>query len=142
MFRLRNIGQSLYICFGQEFQYTGKKIKYYMENKIIDRFVKVRYIHYLGYTVSTTHNYCIMVRFDFLYPFMYVNGYDSYCIAIYDTMDILMEEVYNILFKVYRYCGVSREELLLWVMSKIDFDKAWDKNMYHSLRGNFICEKN
>jgi hypothetical protein len=57
-------------------------------------------------------------------------------------MDILMEEVYNILFKVYRYCGVSREELLLWVMSKIDFDKAWDKNMYHSLRANFICEKN
>ena len=39
-------------------------------------------------------------------------------------------EVYNSLFVLYKYCGMSRNDLVMWVTSKIDFNKAWDKDMY------------
>jgi len=43
---------------------------------------------------------------------------------------MLTEEVYNSLFVLYKYCGMSRNDLVMWVTSKIDFNKAWDKDMY------------
>jgi len=95
-------------------------------------------VHYMNHTVSGTYQFCIKIEVEFLHPIMYVNGWDTYHIPIYDNIGMLTETVYNSLFALYKYCGVSREELLLWVVSKIDFNKAWDKDMYRYLRLNFI----
>ena len=109
-----------------------------MEPNIIDRFVKVVKVHYMNHTVSTPYQYCIKVEVEYLHPIMYLNGWDTYHILIYDNLGVLTEEVYNALFALYKYLGVSREDLLLWVMSKIDFDKAWKPDMYSLLRKNFV----
>jgi len=105
-----------------------------MEPNIIDKMVKVVKVHYMDHSVSSTHQFCVKVELEFLHPIMYINGYDTYYIPLYDSIGLLTETVYNALFTLYKYCGVSREELLLWVVSKIDFDKAWDKDMYTWLR--------
>jgi hypothetical protein len=109
-----------------------------MKPNIIDKLVKVVEVHYMNHSVSGTASFCIKVEVEFLHPLLYVNGWNDKHIAIYDILDVLTEEVYNSLFALHKYCGVSREELLVWVVSKIDFDKAWDKNMYSWLRRNFI----
>ena len=110
----------------------------YMKPNIIDRFVRVVKVHYMNHTVSGTYQFCIKIEMEFLHPIMYVNGWDTYHIPIHDNLGILTETVYNALFALYKYCGVSREDLLLWVVSKIDFNKAWDKDMYRYVRLNFI----
>ena len=112
-----------------------------MEPNIIDRFVKVVKVHYMNHSVSGIYGFCIKVEVEYLHPLMNVNGWDTYHIGIYDNMSVLIEEIYNALFALYKYCGVSREELVLWVVSKIDFDKAWDKDMYRRLRQNFVFDK-
>lgn len=112
-----------------------------MEPNIIDRFVKVVKVHYMNHTVSATYQFCIKVEVEYLHPLMYVNGWDTYHIGIYDNLSVLTESVYNAMFSLYKYCGVSREELVLWVVSKIDFDKAWDKDMYRRLRQIFVFDK-
>lgn len=61
---------------------------------------------------------------------MYVNGWDTKHIAIYNSHHVLTEEVYNSLFALHKYCGISRNDLVMWVTSKIDFNKALDKEMY------------
>jgi hypothetical protein len=99
-------------------------------NEIIDKFVRVVKVHYMNHTVSGTFSYCIRVEVEFLNPLMYVNGYDTKHIAIYNSHHMLTEEVYNSLFGLYKFCGVSRDDLLMWVVSKIDFNRAWDKDMY------------
>ena len=111
-----------------------------MGPNIIDKMVKVTHIRYMNmdHSDSKTCKYCIMVELEFLHPVMYVNGYETSYIKVYDSIGVFTEEVYNTLFGLYKYCGISREELLLWVVSKIDFDRAWDKDMYFWLRKNFI----
>jgi hypothetical protein len=109
-----------------------------MEPNIVDRFVRVVKVYYMNHTVSGTYQFCIKIEMEFLHPIMYVNGWDTYHIPIHDNLGILTETVYNALFALYKYCGVSREDLLLWVVSKIDFDRAWDKDMYRRLRTNFV----
>jgi hypothetical protein len=109
-----------------------------MEPNIIDKMVKVVRVHYMNHTVSATYQFCVKIEIEFLHPIMYLNGWDTYHIPIYDNLSMLTETVYNALFALYKYCGVSIEELLLWVVSKIDFNKAWDKDMYRYLRLNFI----
>jgi hypothetical protein len=61
---------------------------------------------------------------------MYVNGWGTKHIAIYNSHHMLTEEVYNSLFALYKYCGISRNDLVMWVTSHIDFKKALDKGMY------------
>jgi len=109
-----------------------------MEPNIIDKMVKVVRVHYMDHTVSGTYQFCIKIEIEFLHPIMYVNGWDTYHIPLYDNLGMLNETVYNALFALHKYCGVSKEELLLWMLSKIDFDKAWDKDMYFWLRKSFI----
>ena len=112
-----------------------------MEPNIIDKMVRVVRVHYMDHSVSSTNQFCIKVELEFLHPIMYViNGWNTYHIPIYDNLGILTETVYNALFALYKYCGVSREELLLWVVSKIDFDRAWDKDMYRRLRTNLVFD--
>lgn len=109
-----------------------------MEPSIIDKMVRVVKVHYMNHSVLSSVNFCIRVEVNFLHPILYINGWDNKHIAIYDNLGVLTEEVYNSLYALYRYCGVSREELLLWVLSKIDFEKAHDKEMYQSLLQNFV----
>ena len=109
-----------------------------MEPSIIDKMVRVVKVHYMNHSVLSSVNFCIRVEVDFLHPILYINGWDNKHIAIYDNLGVLTEEVYNSLYALYRYCGVSREELLLWVLSKIDFEKAHDKEMYQRLLQNFV----
>jgi hypothetical protein len=109
-------------------------------NEIIDKFVRVVKVHYMNHTVSGTFSYCIRVEVEFLNPLMYVNGYDTKHIAIYNSHHMLTEEVYNSLFGLYKFCGVSRDDLLMWVVSKIDFNRAWDKDMY-GLVGSVLSEQ-
>ena len=99
-------------------------------NEIIDKMVRVVKVHYMNHTVSGTFSYCIRVEVEFLNPLMYVNGFFTNHIAIYNSHHMLTEEVYNSLFVLYKYCGMSRNDLVMWVTSKIDFNKAWDKDMY------------
>ena len=111
-----------------------------MKPNIIDRFVKVVKVHYMNHTVSATYQYCIKVEVEFLHPRMYVNGWDTCHIPIHDNIGVLTDSAYDYLFGLYKYCGVSREDLLLWVVSHIDFDKACDKNLYLRLRQNFVFD--
>jgi hypothetical protein len=112
-----------------------------MEPNIIDKMVKVVKVYYMDHSVSSTNQFCIKVELQFLHPIMYINNWSTYHIPIFDTIGILTETVYNALFALHKYCGISREELLLWVVSKIDFDRAWDKNMYCRLRTNLVFDK-
>lgn len=112
-----------------------------MEPNIIDKMVKVVRVHYMNHTVSATYQFCIKIEIEFLHPIMYINGWDTYHIPIYDNLSMLTETVYNALFALYKYCGVSSEELLLWLVSKIDFDRAWDKDMYRRLCTNLVFDK-
>jgi len=112
-----------------------------MEPNIIDKMVKVVKVYYMDHSVSSTNQFCIKVELEFLHPIMYINNWSTYHIPIFDTIGILTETVYNALFALHKYCGISREELLLWVISKIDFDRAWDKNMYCRLRTNLVFDK-
>jgi len=112
-----------------------------MEPNIIDKMVKVVKVYYMDHSVSSTNQFCIKVELQFLHPIMYINNWSTYHIPIFDTIGILTETVYNALFALHKYCGISREELLLWVISKIDFDRAWDKNMYCRLRTNLVFDK-
>jgi hypothetical protein len=109
-----------------------------MEPNIIDKMVRVVRVHYMDHSVSSTNQFCIKVELEFLHPIMYVSGWDTYHIPLYDNLGMLNETVYNALFALDKYGGVSKEELLLWMLSKIDFDKAWDKDMYFWLRKSFI----
>jgi hypothetical protein len=109
-----------------------------MEPNIIDKMVKVVKVHYMNRSALTNYHYCIKIELHFLHPVMYVNGYETSYINVYDSLGVFTEEVYNALFGLYKYCGVSREELLLWVVSKIDFDKSCNKKMYSKLLLNFI----
>ena len=78
-----------------------------MEPNIIDKMVKVVRVHYMNHTVSGTYQFCIKIEVEFLHPIMYVNGWDTYHIPIYDTLGMLTETVYNALFALHKYCGVS-----------------------------------
>ena len=109
-----------------------------METNIIDKFVRVVNVHYMNHTVSTLYNYCIKIEVEFLNPTFYVNNHNTKMICVYDTMSVFHEEVYNSFYYLHKYCGVSTRDLIDWVLSKVDFDKVWDKKLYDNLIKQYI----
>ena len=112
-----------------------------VETNIIDKFVRVVNVHYMDHTVSTMYNYSVKIEVEFLSPTMYVNNHNTIMIRVYDNFSVLQEEVYNSFFGLHKYCGVPTSDLLEWVLSKVEFDKVWNKKGYERLISQYIVTR-